>query len=150
MYVADITDTERICLRYLSRIDDKALALQCQIECLEVKTVVRIEERGNNGRLQAVVKQRDKAERAHAFHQNTVILAVTPVTGLYPTLFDQLRQSLLESTNDVGRRGKAPFAVSFLHRLPLVVDIQRKRAATPLQRISSERRAMMNPKPGTP
>ena len=41
MYVADITDTERICLRYLSRIDDKALALQCQIEYLEVKTVVR-------------------------------------------------------------------------------------------------------------
>ena len=39
---------ERICLRNLSRIDDKAFALQRQIESLKVKTVMRIEERSDD------------------------------------------------------------------------------------------------------
>ena len=48
MHITDISDAERICLRNLSRIDDKAFALQRQIESLEVKTVVRIEERSDD------------------------------------------------------------------------------------------------------
>ena len=37
-------------------------------------------------------------------------------------------QGLLEGTHDVGGRREAPFAVPLLHGLPLVVDVERKRA----------------------
>ena len=60
--VADVTDAERVGLRYLARIDDEAPFFQFEIEGFEVETFLRIVERRDDGRLLLVGQQGAEAQ----------------------------------------------------------------------------------------
>ena len=126
MNISDIADTESVGLRNLSRIDDKSTLFQLCVESFEVEIGIRIEERSNNGRLNLVRQQRLETEGTHAVHQHAVVLAISVVTGLHTALLCQFVHGLLEGADHVCGRSKTPFAMSFLHGFPLVVNVERE------------------------
>ena len=126
MNISDIADTESVGLRNLSRIDDKSTFFQLCVESFEVEIGIRIEERSNNGRLNLVRQQRLETEGTHAVHQHAVVLAISVVTGLHTALLCQFVHGLLEGADHVCGRSKTPFAMSFLHGFPLVVNVERE------------------------
>ena len=79
--VADVADAERVGLGDFTRVDDEAALFQLQVEGLEVETGFGIVERGDDGRLLLVGQQRAEAQRAHAFDEHAMVLAVACVTG---------------------------------------------------------------------
>ena len=62
IHIADITDTERVRLGNLARINHKAPFLELRIKRCEIEVRIRIEERGNNRRLYLIRKQSLEAE----------------------------------------------------------------------------------------
>ena len=123
MYISDVADAESICLGYLARIDDETFFFQLGVERIEIETCFRIKERGDDGRLEFVRQQGFEAECTHSFYQYAVVFAISLVAGGYSPLFFQFGKCLLEGSYYMGGRSKPPFAMSFLHRLPLVVNI---------------------------
>ena len=72
-----------------------------------------------------------EAELFHPRHEPALILRVTRETRRHAPLLPQLLHRLRKGPHDMGRRSKAPFAMTFFHAGPLVVNIERNRSGPP-------------------
>ena len=127
----DVADAKAVALRHFAGIDHKSLLLQALIKFGEAVSVGlwRIE-RGDDRRMQRIIKQSLKAQLAHTRHQPPLIGLIAAVARGNAALLFQFFQRLRKGQHGVGRRRKAPFAGLVFHTAPLGIQIQRQRART--------------------